>query len=211
MHRRLQIANEVPSKASLTSPGCVRDWKRLQAFQHVSSKSGGWTYQEPHVFFKQKNRLLAFLLSQFAHPKSRRKKTLQLMGWISEDHVLSYLEEEGLRIEPQWSHGLWFLLWVSGVWVETAKGERGQWPCWHEWHEGGTIFWKVFSIHVLLVSISPERMPVTRIITNFTRGFLISRPSWCSTGIQNPGWLFDIGDFTSQLYGDYNKPIYGSL
>ena len=24
---------------------------------------------------------------------------------------------------------------------------------------------------------------------------------------KNPGWLFDIGDYTTQLYGDYNKPI----
>ena len=22
-----------------------------------------------------------------------------------------------------------------------------------------------------------------------------------------PGWLFGIGDYTTQLYGDYNKPI----
>ena len=21
------------------------------------------------------------------------------------------------------------------------------------------------------------------------------------------GWLFDIGDYTAQLYGDYNKPL----
>ncbi len=25
--------------------------------------------------------------------------------------------------------------------------------------------------------------------------------------LQNPGWLFDIGDYTTQLYGDYNKPM----
>ena len=25
--------------------------------------------------------------------------------------------------------------------------------------------------------------------------------------VENPGWLFDIGDYTTQLYGDYNKPI----
>ena len=24
---------------------------------------------------------------------------------------------------------------------------------------------------------------------------------------KNLGWLFDIGDYTTQLYGDYNKPI----
>ena len=28
---------------------------------------------------------------------------------------------------------------------------------------------------------------------------------------KNPGWLFDIGDYTTQLYRDYNKPIKGSL
>ena len=27
------------------------------------------------------------------------------------------------------------------------------------------------------------------------------------SSVQNPGWLFDIGDYTTQLYGDYNKPI----
>ena len=25
--------------------------------------------------------------------------------------------------------------------------------------------------------------------------------------VQNPGWLVDIGDYTTPLYGDYNKPI----
>ncbi len=24
---------------------------------------------------------------------------------------------------------------------------------------------------------------------------------------KNPGWLFDIGDYTNQLYRDYNKPL----
>ena len=28
-----------------------------------------------------------------------------------------------------------------------------------------------------------------------------------TSSVQNPGWLFDIGDCTTQLYGDYNKPI----
>ena len=28
-----------------------------------------------------------------------------------------------------------------------------------------------------------------------------------SVQIQNRGWLFDVGDSTTQLYGDYNKPI----
>ena len=27
------------------------------------------------------------------------------------------------------------------------------------------------------------------------------------SSVQNPGWLFDIGDYTTQLYGDYNKPF----
>ena len=27
------------------------------------------------------------------------------------------------------------------------------------------------------------------------------------SSVENPGWLFDIGDDTTQLYGDYNKPI----
>ena len=31
------------------------------------------------------------------------------------------------------------------------------------------------------------------------------------SSVENPGWLFDIGDYTTQLYGDYNKPIEGSL
>ena len=25
--------------------------------------------------------------------------------------------------------------------------------------------------------------------------------------VENPGWLGYIGDYTTQLYGDYNKPI----
>ncbi len=27
------------------------------------------------------------------------------------------------------------------------------------------------------------------------------------SSVENPGWLFDIGDYTTQLYRDYNKPI----
>ena len=27
------------------------------------------------------------------------------------------------------------------------------------------------------------------------------------SSVENPGWLFDIGDNTTQLYGNYNKPI----
>ena len=27
------------------------------------------------------------------------------------------------------------------------------------------------------------------------------------SSVENPGLLFDIGDYTTQLYGDYNKPI----
>ena len=32
-------------------------------------------------------------------------------------------------------------------------------------------------------------------------------PRTSMSSVQNPGWLFDIGDYTTQLYGDYNKPI----
>ena len=34
------------------------------------------------------------------------------------------------------------------------------------------------------------------------------------SSVQNPGWLFYIGDYmdcTTQLYGNYNKPLQGSL
>ena len=24
---------------------------------------------------------------------------------------------------------------------------------------------------------------------------------------KSPGWLLDIGDYTTQLYGDYNRPL----
>ena len=27
------------------------------------------------------------------------------------------------------------------------------------------------------------------------------------SSVENPGWLFDIGDYTTQLYGDFNKPL----
>ena len=27
------------------------------------------------------------------------------------------------------------------------------------------------------------------------------------SSVENSGWLLDIGDYTTQLYGDYNKPI----
>ena len=28
------------------------------------------------------------------------------------------------------------------------------------------------------------------------------------SSVQNPGWLFDIGDYTTQLYGDDNNSHY---
>ena len=28
------------------------------------------------------------------------------------------------------------------------------------------------------------------------------------SSVENPGWLFDIGDYTTQLYRDYNKPLF---
>ena len=31
------------------------------------------------------------------------------------------------------------------------------------------------------------------------------------SSVQNPGWLFYIEDYTTQLYRDYNKPLQGSL
>ena len=27
------------------------------------------------------------------------------------------------------------------------------------------------------------------------------------SSVQNSGWLFDIGDYTTQSYGDYNAPL----
>ena len=161
MHRRLQIANEVASKASLTSPGCFletgRDFKHFNIFW---SKFGWMNISRTSCFFSHKNRLLAFFVEPICcHPKSRRSKTSQLMGWISEDHVLSYLEEEGLKDRtPMVS---WPVFFSVGEWGlgRDRKGGPGSvtmltWVTW-----GVEPFsWTVFSIHVLhvlLVSISP--------------------------------------------------------
>ncbi len=48
-------------------------------------------------------------------------------------------------------------------------------------------------------------------------GWLKTLETWESSGelnerfhlssVENPGWLFDIGDYTTQLYGEYNKPL----
>ena len=32
-------------------------------------------------------------------------------------------------------------------------------------------------------------------------------PFFHMSSVENPGWLGYIGDYTTQLYGDYNKPI----
>ena len=34
---------------------------------------------------------------------------------------------------------------------------------------------------------------------------------WQMSSVQNPGWLFYIEDYTTQLYRYYNKPLQGSL
>ena len=49
-------------------------------------------------------------------------------------------------------------------------------------------------------------------IYNEIHGFLVlvtKKKPTCEpvSSVENPGWLFDIGDYTTQLYGDYNKPI----
>ena len=63
---------------------------------------------------------------------------------------------------------------------------------------------------------------------NATQKNFLVRPLWCTlvtmrdehcsrqrpahpcgelSSVENLGWLFEIGDYTTQLYGDYNKPI----
>ena len=32
-------------------------------------------------------------------------------------------------------------------------------------------------------------------------------PTSYMSSVENPGWLFDIGDYTTQLYGDCNTPL----
>ena len=46
-------------------------------------------------------------------------------------------------------------------------------------------------------------------IYNEIHGFLVlvTKKSQHVSRVENPGWFFDIGDYTTQLYGDYNKPI----
>ena len=47
--------------------------------------------------------------------------------------------------------------------------------------------------------IKGGRSPIPKKMRLFTMAQMSS--------VENPGWLFDIGDYTTQLYGDYNKPI----
>ena len=43
---------------------------------------------------------------------------------------------------------------------------------------------------------------------HFSGGYVKLWESICQvSSVQNPGWFFDIGDFTIQVYGDYKKPI----
>ena len=48
-----------------------------------------------------------------------------------------------------------------------------------------------------VISISRVRTPPIRLIT----------PVSHLSNEKNPGWLGDIGDYTTQLYRDYNKPL----
>ena len=50
---------------------------------------------------------------------------------------------------------------------------------------------------------APENVPMVWTIHFLWGRFAYSQVS----SVENPGWLFDIGDYTTQLYGDYNKPI----
>ena len=38
------------------------------------------------------------------------------------------------------------------------------------------------------------------------KDFLVGNP-YMSNEKRAPGWLFDIGDYTTQLYRDYNEPL----
>ena len=45
---------------------------------------------------------------------------------------------------------------------------------------------------------------------DFSASYVIVKPRGYqaeSSSVENPGWLGYIGDYTTQLYGDYNKPI----
>ena len=53
------------------------------------------------------------------------------------------------------------------------------------------------------INIHPD---VSKLVVAIDIGMLfLLKIRWAMN--KNLGWLFDIGDFTIQLYGDYNKPL----
>lgn len=145
MHRRLQIANEVASKASLTSPGCFletgRDFKHFNIFW---SKFGWMNISRTSCFFQTKTDSWLFCWANLLPPKKSTFKNFAADGLDLRGSCPFLLGGRGLKDRTPMVSWPVFFLWVSGVWVETAKGDRGQWPCWHEWHEGGTFFLNSF-------------------------------------------------------------------
>ena len=62
-----------------------------------------------------------------------------------------------------------------------------------------------------LTDIAPEKLHVEKEAGSssnhhFSGAYVKLLGSICQvSSVQNPGWLFDIGDYTIQLYGDYKK------
>ena len=52
-------------------------------------------------------------------------------------------------------------------------------------------------------SFLPEKFPSRFFQTSQTT----NGPQKYLSSVQNPGWLFYIEDYTTQLYRDYNKPL----
>ncbi len=75
-----------------------------------------------------------------------------------------------------------------------------------------TIFGMVCSDTIRWYQILKQTYPVKQLrypkILIEVKWFVVSLcPCYQMSDEKNPGWLGYIGDYTTQLYGDYNKPL----
>ena len=90
------------------------------------------------------------------------------------------------------------------------------WSLWNLLLEGHPMTCKWLITIVGIRSLS-RVVPLPNCLSMAINGGYESLTSWVDLVIlymsseRDPSWFFDIGGYTTQLCGDYNKPLYGSL
>ena len=116
------------------------------------------------------------------------------------------------------SFKFWSLLQyiIDGKETTLTSLQTLSWSLWNLLLEGHLMTCKWLITMVGIRSLS-RVVPLPNGLSMAINGGYESLTSWVDLVIlymsseKNPSWFFDIGGYTTQLCGDYNKPLYGSL